>query len=262
MGDLQATDPARTAPLATFEDEYRVRFDEAGPDGTLRPSGFLRYAQDLAWRHSEAVGYDRARYRDSRVHWLVRGVELEERSPVPYSETLRAVTRVTGWRRVWARRLTSFHLAGMADPVAEMTTDWVLLDGRGRPARVPVEVISLFGTDAAFTPMRLAGWAVDPAARRHVSHVALGEVDPMGHLNHASWLDRVQEVLVAEAGEASIAATPRTWRLEYLRPAAFGATLESACRTVREGLHEVRIDDAVGVELLRASLAARGRGAR
>ena len=30
-----------------LERGYRVRFDEAGPDGTLRSSGYLRYAQDL-----------------------------------------------------------------------------------------------------------------------------------------------------------------------------------------------------------------------
>jgi hypothetical protein len=38
---------------------YRVRFDEAGPDGNLRTSGVLRYAQDVAWRHSEVLGFDR-----------------------------------------------------------------------------------------------------------------------------------------------------------------------------------------------------------
>lgn len=33
---------------------YRVRFDEAGPDGLLRTSVLLRLAQDLAWHHSAA----------------------------------------------------------------------------------------------------------------------------------------------------------------------------------------------------------------
>jgi len=48
---------------ARYEAAYRVRFDEAGPDGRLRTSGLLRYTQDLAARHSEALGYDRAWYR-------------------------------------------------------------------------------------------------------------------------------------------------------------------------------------------------------
>ena len=43
-------DPARDPD--TCSAPYRVRFDEAGPDGLLRTSVLLRYAQDLAWYHS------------------------------------------------------------------------------------------------------------------------------------------------------------------------------------------------------------------
>ena len=51
------------------ESTYRVRFDEAGPDGLLRASGLLRYAQDVAWMHSEALGFDRAWYRERDLAW-------------------------------------------------------------------------------------------------------------------------------------------------------------------------------------------------
>ena len=46
-----------------WQTSYRVRFDEAGPDGHLRTSGFMRYAQDLAWQHSADLGFD------ERLHW-------------------------------------------------------------------------------------------------------------------------------------------------------------------------------------------------
>jgi len=45
-----------------FEAPFQVRFDEAGPDGCLGSSGFLRYAQHVAWMHSTAEGFDRAWY--------------------------------------------------------------------------------------------------------------------------------------------------------------------------------------------------------
>src|SRR2546423_12970110 len=35
---------------------YRVRFDEAGPDGRIRTSALLRYAQDAAWRPPHPPG--------------------------------------------------------------------------------------------------------------------------------------------------------------------------------------------------------------
>ena len=68
----------------TYDAAYRVRFDEAGPDGRLRTSGLLRYTQDLAARHSEALGYDRAWYRARGLTWLVRTAELDVRAPIPY----------------------------------------------------------------------------------------------------------------------------------------------------------------------------------
>ena len=84
---------------------YRVRFDEAGPDGWMRTSSLLRYAQDVAWRHSEHLGFDRAWYLARGLGWVVRGVELELHAPVPMGQTLRVSTAVVGHRRIWARRL-------------------------------------------------------------------------------------------------------------------------------------------------------------
>ena len=49
-------------PRRRIEHEYRVRFDEADAEGWLRPSGLLRYAQDMAWRHSTEAGFDRGWY--------------------------------------------------------------------------------------------------------------------------------------------------------------------------------------------------------
>ena len=40
----------------TCSSTYRVRFDEAAPDGHIRTSVLLRYTQDLAALHSCAAG--------------------------------------------------------------------------------------------------------------------------------------------------------------------------------------------------------------
>src|SRR5215213_5141450 len=66
---------------------YRVRFDEAGPDGLVRSSALLRYAQDVAWRHSEHLGFDRGWYQARGLGWVVRGLELEVREPIPMGHT-------------------------------------------------------------------------------------------------------------------------------------------------------------------------------
>ena len=62
--------------------------------------------------------------------------ELELREAIPLGHTLRVSTAVVGHRRIWARRLGECRLAD-GRIAAVVTTDWVLLDGRGRIARIP-----------------------------------------------------------------------------------------------------------------------------
>src|SRR3954452_23539546 len=119
---------------------YRVRFDEAGPDGRARTSALLRYAQDVAWRHSEDLGFDRSWYAERGRWWVVRGLELRVLTPIAMGETLRVSTAVVGHRRIWARRRAEAALPerapastgavapGGSSVAAEIVTDWVILD--------------------------------------------------------------------------------------------------------------------------------------
>ena len=125
-----------------FRAPYRVRFDEAGPDGLLRTSGLLRYAQDVAWIHSVARGFDRSWYRERDLNWVVRAVDLEVLGAISLGVTLDATTRVVGHRRVWARRMGEFRLGD--ELLARVRTDWLLLDGSNRPTRLPAEFAGAF----------------------------------------------------------------------------------------------------------------------
>src|SRR5690349_16176215 len=145
---------AADRPVAGIDNSYvagyRVRFDEAGPDGRMRTSALLRYAQDVAWRHSEFLGFDRPWYAERGLAWVVRAVDLEVLAPIPMGHTLRVSTAVIGHRRIWARRRGECRLAD-GSVAAVVTTDWVLLDARGRIVRIPSE----FGV--VFSNPELAG---------------------------------------------------------------------------------------------------------
>ena len=99
-------------PVRRIEHGYRVRFDEAGADGCLRPSSLLRYAQDMAWRHSEEAGFDRGWYERRSMHWLVRNVKVSIRGSITYGDELAVSTEVIGWRHVWARRHSEIRRTG------------------------------------------------------------------------------------------------------------------------------------------------------
>jgi acyl-CoA thioester hydrolase len=192
---------------------YRVRFDESTPAGLARTSALLRYAQDVAWAHSEALGFDRAWYAERSLAWLVRAAELEVLAPIPLGSSLDVFTSVVGHRRVWARRRGEFHLGEGGDRtlVAWVHTDWVLIDARGRITRVP----EVFGaTFPAPLSNDTLGRVALPAAPRSAAHarfrVRPQELDPMDHVNNAVYVDWLEEsVLAAGADTGSNMRRPR-----------------------------------------------------
>jgi acyl-CoA thioesterase FadM len=232
-----------------FEAEYRVRFDEAGADGVLRDSGYLRYMQDLAWRHSSAAGFDRAWYTDHGLLWLVRSLELEVRQPVHSGDELLVATTVIGWRRVWARRRAEARLSGTANPVAVALIDWVLLDHRGRPIAIPPEIHSQFSDGLArFQPVKVGLPEDDRTTNNQRITVSGVDLDPMGHVNNARYVDYLAE---AWAGNRQRPALPRSYSIEYVRPAEPDALLTLTSGS-DEGGRWARLSDDVGVELMRA----------
>jgi acyl-ACP thioesterase len=239
---------------------FRVRFDEAGPDGQLRTSVLSRYAQDLAWYHSASRGFDRDWYREHGLAWLVRAAEIAVTGAVRVGDELTGTTRVVGWRRVWARRRTEFvDAAGTL--VAWVHIDWVLLDARGTPTRIPGEFEPVFGAPAASFPLaRVDLGDAPPTATRARFAVRPQELDPMDHVNNAVYADWLEEQVLAAggaAGAAAIRAIPRLARLEYARAAEPGATVDGT--TWRDSQTPDRwscrlSDPATGNDLLRARL--------
>ena len=202
-----------------IERTYRVRFDEAGADGHLRSSGFLRYAQDLAWIHSESAGFGRAWYTSRGLTWLVRSVELEIVGSVEYGAELTVSTQVIGFRRVWARRRSEFHEPGNERQVAIALTDWVLLNARARPVRPPDEIVDAFPvTPGDFTPLRIELPEVTEASRLDFS-ARRSEVDPLGHVNNAVYVDYMDEHLAATGQGAGARHVPRRYQGEFLAAA-------------------------------------------
>jgi acyl-CoA thioesterase FadM len=199
---------------------YRVRFDEAGPDGLVRPSTLLRYAQDVAWRHSEHLGFDRGWYEARGLGWVVRGLELELREPIPMGHTLRVSTAVVGHRRIWARRLGDCRLAD-GRLAAAVTTDWVLLDSRNRVVRIPEDFGMAFTNPEVRSDIIRVPTPAGAPARTIELRVRVSELDPVGHVNNAVYVDWLDVALEA-AGWAGATHLPRVARVEYLASAERG----------------------------------------
>jgi acyl-CoA thioesterase FadM len=251
-------------PRASTTVDYRARFDECGPDGELRPGALLRWAQDAAWIHSGRLGFGREWYAERGLAWVVRALSLVVFAPVPMGATVAITTRVIGFRRVLARRATEIVLPE-GPPAALCTTDWAITDVvTGSPARVPADFPAMFDSPpGGFEPLRVRPEAIAPDAA--VTHLRTRpqELDPMAHANNATYLDWFEEAVAAAGGSADLAAGPRTYRLEYLVPAALGDELLVRTWAVGSGedrawrceIERVAADDA-SAQVLRATLTA------
>lgn len=245
-----------------IERQYRVRFDEAGPDGQLRSSGYLRYAQDLAGIHSERAGFDRAWYGERGLTWLVRAVELDILTDVPYGSELTVSTEVIGFRRVWGRRKSEFHPAASERPAAMAIIDWVLLNERGAPTRVPAEIVDVFvKPQANFTPLRLELPSTPGDAVTFPLTVRRSELDPMAHVNNAAYLDYLDEHFLAVSLPRATLDAPRRYRAEFIASAEPGAALVGHGWQA-ETAWFYRLDDGGGREMLRARLETDRAAAR
>ncbi len=242
------------AGVARLKRPYRVRFDEAGPDGHLRSSGYLRYAQDLAWIHSESHGFNSEWYAARELTWVVHAVELDIISDVAYGTELLVSTEVVGFRRIWARRRSEFRLAGTERPEAVALTDWVLLGGRGVPTRVPAEIVNAFiGPELNYTPMRLDLPPAPADATAYPITVRRSEADPMAHVNNAAYLDYVDEQLLLDSPSTASLDVPRRYRAEFIASAEPGAELVGRLWQA-EATRLYRLEDREASEMMRASL--------
>lgn len=258
-----AHDPAadRYAPPSETErrtsSPFRVRFDEAGPDGIARASTYLRYAQDVAWVHSERRGFGRPWYIERGLAWVVRAVELTIFVPLPTGAGLIATTEVIGGRRVMARRRCDLRAEADGAAVATVITDWVMTTTSGAPTRVPDAFPISFGVVLdSFEPIRVrsaeaTGEAPGGAVSRSFE-VRLHELDPMGHVNNAVYLDWLDEAVQALEPSA-LEIVPRRYRLEYRTVAALGATMVGTAWAADPGW-SYRLEDDAGRVCLSGSL--------
>ena len=161
-------------------------------------------------------------------------------APIPMGSLLRVATAVIGHRRIWARRRCEFRLPD-GQLAAASTVDWVMLDDRGRLLRIPPD----FGV--AFPNLELHGEILRvPLAPSPETAVAIElrvrpqDLDPMGHVNNAVYLDWIEEVVAACGGAGALTGLPRRVAIEYAASAEPDEVLMAAAWP-DEGRWSVRI---------------------
>lgn len=218
-----------------FDQRFRVRFDECGPDGTVRAAACLRYVIETAFAHSAHAGFPLEWYNQRALHWLVRRVRLDLYEAVSYGAGLTVTTEVVGFRRIWARRHSTIQDSG-GQLLGEAVVDWIFTDRRGSPARIIPEMQAAFPTATERAGMEIEHVEVGTAPE-HVptkDYLVPGhQIDPRGHMNSAAYLELFEDGLTE--GGVDPQQRPARYEVEYLRPLVRGELLHRSIWAERDG---------------------------
>jgi acyl-CoA thioester hydrolase len=128
----------------TFTARWPVRQYEVDHQGHVNNAVYLNYAEELAARHSELIGYAREWAEAKGGAWVIRRHEITYHSPARFGDELELTVRVELVRGARGQRRTTIVLVPDGRLVAEIFTEWVWVRASdGRPAPVPQELVDL-----------------------------------------------------------------------------------------------------------------------
>lgn len=161
-----SSDPGRLPDPETqvFEAFFRVRFHEVDALGHVNNAAYLNYLEQAAIDHATCLELDLERLRELGGVFVARRHEIVFLRPTFAGDVLRVVTWLEAPRGASVDRnylvfresdpgsqglhigrlAASGHVAIAGDLVTKATTEWVFANDRGKPVRIPGDLIEVF----------------------------------------------------------------------------------------------------------------------
>ena len=232
---------------------YRVRFEEATAAETMRTAIYLAWAADIAWQHSTALVFGRDWYAARDLFWLVRAVKLDVLRPIRTYENVLVTTEVTGYRRIAARRHSNVFDASRG-LLARLEIDWVMINERGVPTRVPDQMREFIADrSATFDMMKVSLPETPPDAAEMAFGVRRRDLDPLDHVNNSVYIDYFEEALETAGQGSLLTMIPRRYEIDFVASAGRGDRLLGRTWPL-DGGRACRLSRVDGTEIFRAKV--------
>ena len=137
-------------PFVSGPDRHELRRSGEGAAldelGRIRSAVFLRWTEEVARAHAEAVGVGAARMLAEKAIVVVRQHELQLHRPAYPGDLLSVTTRVISARGLRAVRDNRVVRVQTGELIASCRTVWVWINPEtGRPQRPPAEFMARYG---------------------------------------------------------------------------------------------------------------------
>ncbi len=181
----------------TYTEKFTVYRHDGDHLGNVKPGALLRYAQQIATEHAEAVGLTEEVYNATRTAFVLAKLVLHIDRMPRVDEELTLVTQPECCKRAVNKRITHFYDAA-GEKVAVIDSRWVLIDIDKRIIlrKHPEQFADHWAEDVPFTlSMKMTKAA--PKACEVVGELvaSYSRCDMNGHLNNTRYADILCDVL-------------------------------------------------------------------
>jgi acyl-CoA thioester hydrolase len=123
-----------------------VRPEDLDGHGHVNNTVYVRWMDQAALAHSEAVGYDWEEYRRIGASFVVRRHEVDYLMPAFADDRIVVATWPCRMEKVTARRRHQIVRRDDGKTLVRAATTWVYLDLQsGKPCRIPQVMVERFG---------------------------------------------------------------------------------------------------------------------
>jgi acyl-CoA thioester hydrolase len=219
----------------------QVRIYELNALGRVNNTMYARYLEEAAVRASADAGYGYTWYAENGTIWVIRKLYLRYDAPAVYGDELEITTWVADFRRVQSHREYEVRRVRDGRMVLRGRANWVYVDRETlRPLRIPLAMMRDFGSAGELPDIGTRihrARRIDGAYRyRQQRKVQRYELDSVGHVNHAVYLDWIEQAVLeamasvgyteARMREEAFLILAGAHEAEYLRGATDGDPIE------------------------------------
>ena len=127
--------------MVPFTIHLKVRHYEMDSLGHVNNAVYLHYLEQVAFEHSEYLGFDRRRYAEIGGVFVLRKLEVEYMRPAIAGDALTITTWVQEMRGPRAVRRYEVRKQGAADPIVTAEGLWIWVDTASMRPRVMPQVL-------------------------------------------------------------------------------------------------------------------------
>ena len=189
----------------TYTQKFTVYRADGDHLGNVKLGALLRYAQQIATTHAEAVGLNDSLYRETHTAYVLAKLALHVNRLPRVDEELTLVTQPERCKRAVNKRITHFYDADGTE-VAVIDSRWVLIDIDKRIIlrKHPEQFADHWAEDVPFAlPMKMTKAAPEACELAGEPVASYSRCDMNGHLNNTRYADIVCDAVPWEVWDTA-----------------------------------------------------------